>query len=202
MMGVILALMDDRYHLNQMRHSREEKARSTQRIVDIAAQRIREQGVDGPGVAEIMKAAGMTHGGFYKHFDSRDDLIAAAVETAMRDPEEGMAAVIANATDPLAAFVDWYVSADHVADPGHGCGVASLTGDIAHSDTRLRAAYHAQVERYLTALEGMLGSRSRATVALATLVGAVTVARALGTAPLADEILRDVRQALKAQPAG
>jgi TetR/AcrR family transcriptional repressor of nem operon len=200
MTRIILAQMDDRYHLIQMRNSREEKAKSRQRILAITAQRIREQGVDGPGVAEIMKAAGMTHGGFYKHFDSRDELIAAAVETAMRDPNEGMATVIANARDPLAAFVDWYVSADHVADPGHGCGVAALTGDIAHSDTRLRGAYHAQVERYLTALEDMLGTRSQATVALTTLVGAVTVARALGTTPLADEILRDVRQALKARP--
>ena len=185
---------------NSMRSSREEKAKSRQRILEIAARRIREQGVAGPGVAEIMKAAGMTHGGFYKHFDSRDDLIAAAVETAMRDPDGDMAAVIANAKEPLAAFVDWYVSADHVTDPGHGCGVAALTGDIAHSDTRLRGAYHAQVERYLTVLEQMLGTRSQATVALATLVGAVTVARALGTAPLADEILRDVRKALKTRP--
>ena len=180
-----------------MRHSKEEKARSRERIVEVAAQQIRERGLDGPGVAEIMRAAGMTHGGFYKHFESRDELIAAAVDRAVRERNQEMAEVINNATDPLAAFVDWYVSAEHVANLGHGCGIAALAGDMAHSDERLRAEYGAQVEHYLATLEGILGTRKQATVVLATLVGAVSVARALATPALADEILADVRSSLR-----
>jgi TetR/AcrR family transcriptional repressor of nem operon len=180
-----------------MRHSKEEKARSRERIVQVAAQRIREAGLDAPGVAEIMQAAGMTHGGFYKHFDSRDELVAAAVAKAMREREQEISDLTGAAEDPLAAFVDWYVSAEHAADPGHGCGVAALSGDIAHSDDRLRGEYRAQVERYLGTLEQLLGSRQRATVALATMVGAIVVARAVDTPALSEEILADVRAALK-----
>jgi TetR/AcrR family transcriptional repressor of nem operon len=179
-----------------MRRSQEDKAKSRQRIVEVAATRVREAGTETPGVAEIMHGAGMTHGGFYKHFESRDDLVATAVEAAMHEGIGKISEVIAAAEDPLAAFVDWYVSDEHVADPGHGCVVAALTGDIARSDERLRGAYGEQVERYLAILEKLLGTRERATVALATMVGAVTVARAVDTPALSEEILRDVRAAL------
>src|ERR1700744_2553093 len=116
-----------------MRHSREEKARSRERIVDAAAKQIRMQGLDRPGVAEIMNAAGMTHGGFYKHFDSRDQLIRAAVQKAMQDPNRQMLEIISSSGDPLAAFVDWYVSTEHATNDGRGCGVATLGGDIGHA---------------------------------------------------------------------
>ncbi len=181
-----------------MRRSREDKARSRDRIVEVAAARIRESGTQTPGVAEIMREAGMTHGGFYKHFESRDELVAAALEQAMHEGEEAVTALMASASDPLAAFVDWYVSAEHVADPASGCAVAALGADVSRGSEELRSTYRAQVERYLARLERLLGSRQRATVALATLVGAITVARGLGEPALAEEILRDVRDALKA----
>ena len=180
-----------------MRHSKEEKAKSRERILDVAAKQIRTQGLDGPSVAEIMNAAGMTHGGFYKHFDSRDDLIRAAVQKAMRDPNQAMLDVISGSADPLAAFVDWYVSPEHVTNDGRGCGVATLGGEIGHSDQQLRTECRAQVEQYLEILERLFGTRERATVALATLVGAITLARAVDKQALAEEILRDVRAALK-----
>ncbi len=164
----------------------------------VTAERIRETGLDGPSVAEIMHAAGMTHGGFYKHFDSRDELMLAAVRKAMTDPQREMAELIDGAPDPLAAFVDWYVSTAHVQNRAGGCGVASLAGDVAHGDQRLRGETRVQVERYIELLEPLVGTRQRATVALATLIGAVTVARALDSPDLSEEILRDVRSALKA----
>src|ERR1700733_13155103 len=109
-----------------MGHSKRDKAASHDRIVEIAAARIRESGTEGPGVAEIMKAAGLTHGGFYKHFDSRDDLVAEAVEEAVAQSREGFAAVVDGAADPLAAFVDWYLSPAHRDQPGTGCAVVAL----------------------------------------------------------------------------
>jgi TetR/AcrR family transcriptional regulator, transcriptional repressor for nem operon len=180
-----------------MRRSREEKAKSRERIVEVAAARIREAGTEAPGVAEIMRDAGMTHGGFYKHFESRDELVAAALEQATAEGDAYVNELTAGAEDPLTAFVEWYVSAEHVADPAAGCAVAALGADVGRGGERLQALYRAQVERYLERLERLLGSRQRATVALATLVGAITVARAVGEPVLAGEILGDVRAALK-----
>ena len=95
--------------IHVMGHSRDDKARSHERIVQIAAARLRESGTAGPGVAELMKEAGLTHGGFYKHFDSRDDLVAEAVERALRDNDGFMTTLRAGAADAHAAlelFVD------------------------------------------------------------------------------------------------
>ena len=153
-----------------MGHSREDKARSHERIVEIAAARLRESGTAGPGVAELMKAAGLTHGGFYKHFGSRDDLVAEAVERALRDNEGFVATLTAGAADARAAlelFVDWYTSAEHRDTPGAGCAVVAFGADAPRADQRVRAAYAGQVERYLAHLEALLGDRERAAAALA-----------------------------------
>jgi TetR/AcrR family transcriptional repressor of nem operon len=183
--------------------SQNQKAENHDRIVEVAARQIREGGTERPSVAEIMAAAGLTHGGFYKHFDSREDLVAEAADRALGSGEEAAAAVIDGAADPLAAFVDWYVSAAHRDDPGGGCAVVALGADAPRADGRVRAAYRAQVERYLAHLEAMLGGedadvRRRAVVALSTMVGAVLVARAVDDEALSDEILRDVREAVAA----
>lgn len=201
MTAIILTWMTAIIRNRQMRHSQAEKAKSRERIVEVAAVRIREQGTAAPGVAEIMREAGMTHGGFYKHFDSRDDLIAAAIQQALREGEDMVARLMDGASDPLAAYIDWYVSMEHVANPGRGCAVACLGVDAARGGGELREAYRQQVEQYLTMLERLLGTRERATVALATLVGSVTLARALDEPVLAEELLRDVRAALKARGA-
>src|SRR5882757_2837966 len=97
-------------YTSPMGHSQKDKEKNHAQIVEIAAQKMRESGTEGPGVAEIMKAAGLTHGGFYKHFNSRDDLVAEAVETAIAEGEQGYIEATVGAADPLAAFVDWYLS--------------------------------------------------------------------------------------------
>jgi len=181
-----------------MGHSREDKARSHQRIVDVAARRFRESGTAGPGVAELMQEAGLTHGGFYKHFGSRDDLVAEAADRALTDNEEVLSALLADAADPLAAFVQWYASAEHRDSPGAGCAVVALGADAPRSDPRVRAAYTAQVQRYLEHLEALLGDRRRAATALVTLVGSVLVARAVGQGELSEEMLRAARDSVLA----
>jgi TetR/AcrR family transcriptional repressor of nem operon len=197
-----------------MGHSQKDKEKNHAEIVAIAAQKMRESGTEGPGVAEIMKAAGLTHGGFYKHFDSRDDLIAEAVDRTFADSQAATAAVIDGADEPLAAFVDWYVSAEHRDNPGTGCSVVALGGEAPRADARVRAAYTDQLRRYLAQLERLLGdphadadadpdpeARSQATVMLSTLVGAVLVARAVDDPALSDEIIGDVREALTSRRA-
>jgi TetR/AcrR family transcriptional regulator, transcriptional repressor for nem operon len=187
--------------IHGMGHSREDKARSHERIVEIAAARLRESGTGGPGVAELMKEAGLTHGGFYKHFGSRDDLVAEAVERALRENEEFMATVTADAPDRRAAldrFVEWYTSAEHRDSPGVGCAVVAFGADAPRADERVRAAYSGQVERYLAHLEALLGDRERAAAALSTLVGAVLVARGIGPGEVSDEVLAAARASVRA----
>ncbi|HEY2479334.1 MAG TPA: hypothetical protein VGI17_11470 [Solirubrobacterales bacterium] len=85
----------------------------------------------------------------YKHFDSRDDLVAEAVEAALAQSEGAIGEATADAEDPLAAFVDWYLSPGHRDDPATGCAVAAFSTDAARGDARVRAAYGARVERYI-----------------------------------------------------
>jgi TetR/AcrR family transcriptional repressor of nem operon len=186
-----------------MGHSRDDKTRSHERIVEVAAHRIRESGTEAPGVAEIMKTAGLTHGGFYKHFASRDELIAEAADRSFADGSQRISQLVDGAEDPLEALVEGYLSPEHRDDPGSGCGVAALSGDAARADDRVRHAYTAQVSRYVDRLEGLLppaGSpdkdRERATVAVSTLIGALLMARAVDDPALADEILTAARNSL------
>jgi TetR/AcrR family transcriptional repressor of nem operon len=181
-----------------MGHSQKDKEKTHAAIVEIAAQKMRESGTEGPGVAEIMKAAGLTHGGFYKHFDSREDLVAEAVEAAVAQSRAGIAEVIDGAEDPLAAFVDWYLSPAHRDDPGSGCPVVALGADATRTDQRVRATYTGQVERYIAQMEELLDGegevvRRRAIAAVSEMIGAMLIARAVGDEALSDEILSEVR---------
>jgi TetR/AcrR family transcriptional repressor of nem operon len=188
-----------------MGHSQTEKTRHHDRIVEVAARRIREVGTEAPGVAEIMAGAGLTHGGFYKHFGSRDELIAEAAARTYADSERAVQQVIDGADDPLAAFVDWYLSSEHRDNPGSGCSVVALGNDVPRAGDELRTGYTEQVRRYLVRLDELLGTdgarrpSAAATAALATLAGAVLVARAVDDPELSDQILRDARAAVLAQ---
>ena len=186
-----------------MGHSKDDKAASHDRIVQIAAARLRESGTAAPGVAEIMRAAGLTHGGFYKHFTSRDDLVAEAVDRAFADSEQTIERLTEGAEDPLAAFVDWYASAPHRDDPAAGCAVVALGADAARSDEHVRNAYTEQVKRYIAHLERLLGdgedARRGAIASVSALVGSLLIARAVDDEALSDEILRDVREMVKSK---
>jgi TetR/AcrR family transcriptional repressor of nem operon len=191
------------YWLFTVGHSRVDKEKNHDRIVEVAAARIRESGTVTPGVAEIMKSAGLTHGGFYKHFASRDDLVAEAADRAFAEGNEAMESLTDGADDPLAAFVDWATSADHRDNPADGCAVVALGSDVPRADARVRAAYREQVERYISQLEDLHGggedARRRAITSLTSLVGAVLVARAVDDTALSDEILRTVRETVTGQ---
>lgn len=205
MMSIILTPKMIAIIQNLMRGSRDDKAASRERIVAIAATRIREAGTEQPGVAEVMNAAGLTHGGFYKHFASRDDLIAEAVKRAMVDSEPRIAQLVADSgsDDLLTAFVDAYLSPEHRDDPGTGCGVAALGSDVARLGGVPQEAFRDQVDRYRAQLQPLLDdggeedeARGRATVTLCAMVGALTIARGLGPTPESDDLLRTVREAL------
>jgi len=190
-----------------MGHSRAEKAESHERIVQVASSLFREWGVDGIGVADLMKEAGLTHGGFYRHFESRDELVAEAVERALAD---GGRVVVAIGASPLSrkaiveALVDGYLSLAHRDNVATSCAVTTMAGDVSRSNERARFAYTAQVEKYLQLLAGLVASdgrttrRTKAMAALSTLVGAVSMSRAVNDEKLSREILKSAAREVKA----
>jgi TetR/AcrR family transcriptional regulator, transcriptional repressor for nem operon len=184
-------------------HSQFEKAESHDRIVNVAAARFRESGVAGVGVADLMQEAGLTHGGFYRHFASRDDLVAEAVERALSEGARAVAAVAERRGRPLDALVDGYLSSAHRDGLATSCAVTTLAADVARSNQRARSAYTRQVAAYLELLTRLIvastprAQRRRALAALATLVGAVSMARAVNDENLSREILKSVAEELK-----
>jgi TetR/AcrR family transcriptional repressor of nem operon len=188
-----------------MGHSKAEKAQSHDRIVKNAAARFREQGVDGIGVADLMQEAGLTHGGFYRHFASRDGLVAEAIEHALGDGAQAVAAIGRLKDAPLATLIDAYLSAAHRDNLATSCAVTTLAGDVARSNDRARTAYTRQVGIYLDLLTRLIAAekqkskRVKAIAALSTLVGAVSMARAVNDEKLSREILKSAADDLKAQ---
>jgi TetR/AcrR family transcriptional repressor of nem operon len=192
-----------------MGHSQEDKAESHDRIVRTAAARFRELGVDGIGVADLMKQAGLTHGGFYRHFASRDELVAEAIERALHDGSQGAFDAVENSKLPrqalLFALIDWYLGTPHRDHLATSCAVTALAADVARSGSRARAAYTLKVEAYLALFARLIGgdkpkaARSKAIAAWATLVGAVSMARAVDNDKLSREILKTAGDELKAR---
>jgi TetR/AcrR family transcriptional repressor of nem operon len=179
--------------------SQADKAASHERIVKAAAARIRCDGVDGVGVADLMREAGLTHGAFYRHFGSRDDLVAEAVEAALAHGSKRAEAVARHGgPEALAATIDAYLSPLHRDKPETGCAVAALPADIARSSPRARAAYTAQVRRYLDLFADLspTGEPDDPYLILAALVGGIALARAVGDPTLSDEILERAARAL------
>jgi TetR/AcrR family transcriptional repressor of nem operon len=188
-----------------MRVSREKAAEHREQIIDAAGMLFRSKGFGGVGVADIMKAADLTHGGFYGHFASKDDLIAQASERSMVRAAANWRKVVAEAPDdPYAALLKHYLSRHHRDDPGHGCAFAALSGDASRCGKPVRDAFAQGLEPFVDILTRVIPGRSKAArrrkaiTALAELVGALVLARAVGDAALADEILDAARRELLA----
>src|SRR4029077_15356739 len=172
--------------------SQADKAASHQRIVTAAAARVRRAGVDGLSVADLMREAGLTHGGFYRHFGSRDDLVAEAVEAALtHGSRRAEAAARQGGPEALAATIDAYLSPIHRDKLETGCAVAALPTDIARSSQRARAAYTAQVRRYLDLFAALTPADDPDDpyLILAVLVGALAPAQSVNDTSLSDETL-------------
>jgi len=190
-----------------MGHSRSAKTKTHKRIVQIASKRFREEGLAGVGIADLMKEAGLTVGGFYKHFKSRDHLVAEAVGSALGVWKRQVDAAAPGG--PLVTYhslVDEYLSEAHRKHPGTGCPVGALAGDIARSDKRTRALVTRQIRENLESLATLVreaigndkgDARAQAILGYCALVGALSVARAVSDDRLSREILKTVAQLLK-----
>ena len=184
--------------------SQEAKAASHDRILDIAAARIRRDGIGGLVVAELMKEAGLTHGGFYRHFDSREHLVAEATQRAL---SQGSAWTIAvgkvGGQRGYTTLVDGYLSTWHRDHPESGCGVAGVAADAARADGPERDSYTRQVKECLAVIADLTGNPDRqagereAVLTLSALVGAISMARAVDDPELSEKILTNAAAALK-----
>ena len=181
------------------------KHETHERIVDVAARAIRRHGYAGVGVADVMKEAGLTHGGFYAHFHSRDALIIEALERAGRDSGEAvMRALERRAAKGVSAFralVEAYLGDEHLASLETGCPVAALACDMPRQSDAVREASAMRVRRLVAGVQSALPHASRATasVVAGTLVGTLQLARALGANADGRAVLSAARKALVQQ---
>lgn len=190
-----------------MRYGDGHSEKTKNRVVKIAAAQMRKRGPDNVGVADVMSRAGLTHGGFYAHFDSKDDLIASAVERMFEESRARFREWTEGKSQPegLRAYINAYVSKSHRDKPENGCAIAALSSDIGRQGSKARAAYDAGIVGLARAIETLLPvedppkRRALALSMLAEMTGAVAAARAVSDPVLSEEILASARRSLRAR---
>lgn len=188
-----------------MRVSRQKAAENRERIIEAAGALFRAKGFNGVGVADIMRAADLTHGGFYGHFASKDDLVAQASQRTMEHAAENWAKITATTNaQPYAALLKRYLSPGHRDDPGHGCVFSALSVDAARCGKAVHTAFAEGLEPLIAIVaqslpQGTKAQRRRqAVAAVAALIGALILARAVAGTALSDEILAAAQRELLA----
>jgi TetR/AcrR family transcriptional repressor of nem operon len=190
-----------------MRYDADQKERTHRQILAEAANAIRTKGPERVGVAEVMSRLGLTHGGFYAHFASKDDLIAQAI-TSMFD--QGFANFLrrTEGLEPhqaLAAYVDWYLSKAHRDAPNRGCPLAAVSGDLPRLPEAARVRFTEGVERFAAGIAKLLkklghkNAEALAFSALAEMAGTLTLSRAIADPERSNQMLRASADMVKAR---
>jgi AcrR family transcriptional regulator len=186
-------------------HAGSKKEETRERIVRAAARAIRKHGYEGVGVADVMKEAGLTHGGFYAHFESRDALLAAAAEQEGVESNEHLSRAIAAAKpgQELMALVDAYLSDGHVAVPEQGCAIAAAGSEVPRQQADVRRVASRRIKDIIGLIErqlpewGKRAAHDKAMAIAATLVGSVVLARAVDDAQLSRSIRKAARELIR-----
>jgi AcrR family transcriptional regulator len=183
------------------------KEQTRERILRAAARAIRKHGYEGVGVADVMKEAGLTHGGFYAHFDSRDALLAAAVGQAGAESTENLNRAVAAAKpgEELMALVDTYLDERHVAAPEHGlgCAIAAAGSEVPRQQPEVRRAAARRIKDLIGFVErqfpewGKAAAHEKAMGIVASMVGALTLARAVDDPQLSKAIRKSAREVIR-----
>ena len=186
-----------------MRVSRTEAAENRQRIIEVASKLFRQRGFDGIGVADLMKSAGLTHGGFYGNFASKEDLMALACAHALESSLNTLQQVADRSGEQaLSAIASAYLSSAHRDGAADGCVLAALGAEAARHGSAVRGAFTRSVLSVVDVLtrlmpgKSKLAKRERAFATYASLVGAMVLARAVDDPELSDEVLRSVLKAV------
>ncbi|MGH8355226.1 MAG: TetR/AcrR family transcriptional regulator, partial [Pseudomonas sp.] len=186
-----------------MRYSEDHKAHTHRRIIEEAAERFRRDGVGATGLQPLMKALGLTHGGFYAHFKSKDELVEEALRAAADKLKASSTELFAGA-DPLPSFIESYLSERHRANPGAGCPLPTMSAELGQRGQASPVTDEVVRDR-LAAIEGALPGPDAADASvamLATLVGALVLSRSVADPELSDRILATARRWLKQQASG
>jgi len=183
------------------------KQETRERILRAAARAIRKHGYEGVGVAEVMKDAGLTHGGFYAHFASRDALLAAAVDQAGAESTENLSRAVAAAKPgaELMALIDTYLDDRHVAAPEHGlgCAIAAAGSEVPRQQAEVRRAASRRIKELIGFVErqfpewGKRVARDKAMGIVAGMVGALMLARAVDDPQLSKAIRKSARELIR-----
>lgn len=179
-----------------MRVSRVQAAENRQNVINVASRLFRERGFDGIGLKDLMEAAGLTQGAFYKQFASKEDL---AIEASNRALESASLrwsdAATQNPDDPLGAVIAFYLSADHRGERMDGCPIVALGSDAARQGPGVKAAFETGIKAHLEVLGRFLAktggeeARGKAMAILATMIGAITLSRVVNDPDLAQALL-------------
>jgi TetR/AcrR family transcriptional repressor of nem operon len=186
-----------------VRYAKDHKQQTRQRIIATAGRRLKRDGIDGSGVATLMKDAGLTNGSFYNHFASKDDLVAVAIADQLHTLHANIVAQAEPGPAGLEQIVRWYLSAHHRDDPDDGCPNAALLDEIGRCAEATRQAY---TDGVLVVIDGLaarmapgdpLSARVKALSLLGQMAGTLQLSRALTDRQLSDDLLaQGLRNAL------
>jgi TetR/AcrR family transcriptional repressor of nem operon len=182
-----------------MRYGKEHKAETRKRVVDAAARRFRKDGIEATGVVDLMADAGLTHGGFYAHFASKENLVKEALQAAALKSRERLQRRISEARaagrDPLEAFVTNYLTTLHRDRPDNGCSVAALGSEIARHPRKTKEAFTEGLTQTMEMIAGALpetittGRTEKAYAIFSILIGALQLSRAVSDAKMSQSII-------------
>ena len=188
-----------------MRVSRTQAEENRQTVINVASRLFREHGFDGIGLKDLMAGAGMTQGAFYKQFESKEDLATQASQRALEDALSRWSAVAASRPDdPLSGVIDFYLSREHCRQTADGCPVVALAADASRHGPEVRASFESGFKDYIALMKGWIGdtdqiSDARAMAILATMVGAVLIARAVNDEGMSQQFLRAAADSVRIQ---
>jgi len=173
-----------------MRYPKDHKEATRRRVLEVAAARFRKDGLDGVGVATLMGEAGLTHGGFYSHFPSKEALIAEVIGEGMNDSFERITA--AAREGGVEGLIRYYLRPAHRDHPERGCAAAALGSEIGRHSTEAREVFAGKLERMVGLIAAHLptGDRATAQAIFATLVGTMQLARSVTDPALSDQLLK------------
>ncbi|MGR9276167.1 TetR family transcriptional regulator [Rhizobium leguminosarum] len=186
-----------------MRVTRAQAEANRDAVITAASRLFREHGFDGIGLKDLMKGAGLTQGGFYKQFQSKDDLAALASRRAMESATRRWSSVAASSSNPLRAVVGLYLSADHRGEIGDGCPLVALGSDAARQSAEVRTPFQDGIKAHLQVLEELMPEKGepdadeKAMVVLSLMVGAVTLSRIMTDADMSDRLLQAAANEVK-----
>jgi TetR/AcrR family transcriptional repressor of nem operon len=181
-----------------MGHSQAEKAQNRERILAEASQQLRRDGLESVSVGALMKSVGLTHGGFYGHFENRSALLVEALRRALVEGEANAKAQAPGPGESLSGIVRSYLSRSHRDARDSGCAVAALVSDVARADDASRAVMTGYVESFIASVaETLAGDEEQAMVAVSAMVGALALSRVVTDPARSDAILKSVRDHLK-----